>query len=482
MNQKFYITTPIYYTNQKPHIGTAYTTIAADVLARYYRLIEDEVFFLTGTDEHGEKIAQAAENAGKKPQEFVDEIADAFKQTWRKLNISYDKFIRTTSDEHKEGAGEFISQLKESGHIYQDEYRGLYCSGCEDFITKKELTEDGKCPYHGKKPELISEANYFFDLKKFLPEIKQKIEQDEIKIEPKERKTEALSLLNQDLGNFSVSRQKVKWGIPLPFDEDQNLYVWVDALTNYVTALGYGESSKNFEKFWPADVHLLAKDILKFHAVFWPALLMAAGISLPKKLFVHGFFTVEGKKMSKSVGNVLDPVEIAEKYGTDTLRYFILREIPFGHDGDFSVSRLEERYTSDLANGLGNLVARTLTLAEKAGIKSTDFGIKNESLSDKLGEVKNKYDKALIDLAFHEALEATWELISFCDEFLETNKPWETLKTNKEKANPILLDLLSALNAVSQLIQPFMPETSDKIDNQLKQIKKTEILFPRLNN
>lgn len=481
MNEKFYITTPIYYANQKPHIGTAYTNIAADVLARYHRLIEDEVFFLTGTDEHGEKIAKAANEAGKEPQEFVDEISESFKTAWKKLNISYDEFIRTTSEKHKDGVAGFINKLKESGNIYQDEYRGLYCSGCEDFVAKKDLTEEGKCPYHQKEPELVSESNYFFNLKKFLPEIEKKIKQEEIEIEPKERKSEVLSLLKQNLGNFSISRQKVKWGIPLPFDRSQNLYVWVDALANYITAIGYQDESVKFNNFWPADMHLLAKDILKFHAIYWPAMLIAAGLPLPKKLFVHGFFTVEGRKMSKSIGNVLDPVELADRYGVDALRYFVLREIPFGHDGDFSVNRLKERYNADLANGLGNLVARTLTLAEKAQINSHNFEIRDESLMNKLGEIKKRYDKALGQVNFYEALESVWELIGFCDEFLEKNKPWELIKQNTDKAKLVLIDLLSILNAISQLIQPFMPETSDKIDDQLKQIKKTETLFPRID-
>ena len=292
MSKKFYITTPIYYTNQPPHIGTAYTTVAADVLARYHRQQGEKVFFLTGTDEHGEKIAQAADEAKQTPQEFVDQIAEKFKKAWEKLNIQYDNFIRTTDEQHKKGVAKFLLKLKNSGKVYQDEYKALYCTGCEDFVFKKDLV-GGKCPYHETKPELISETNYFFKLKDFLPQVKELIEKNKIVIEPAERKKEVLSLLKQDLGNLSISRQKVTWGIDLPFDQKQKTYVWVEALQNYITAIGYEDNPKQFSEFWPADLHLIAKDIVKFHAIFWPALLLATGLELPKKIFVHGLFTVE---------------------------------------------------------------------------------------------------------------------------------------------------------------------------------------------
>jgi len=472
MSKRFYITTPIYYTNQPPHIGTAYTTVAADVLARYHRLKSEQVFFLTGTDEHGENIARAAEKAGKSPQKFVDEIAESFKNVWKKLNISYDDFIRTTDEKHKKGVEKFLLKLKQSGKVYQDEYKALYCSGCEDFIFKKDLV-DGKCPYHKKEPK---EKNYFFKLIDFLPQVKELIEKNKIIIEPKERKKEVLSLLKQDLGNLSISRQKVKWGIPLPFDKKQKIYVWVEALANYITAIGYESNLKQFEKLWPADLHLIAKDIVKFHAIFWPALLLAVGLEPPKKIFVHGFFTVEGQKMSKTLGNVIDPIYLVDKYGTDAVRYFLLREISFGQDGDFSIKRFEERYNADLANGLGNLVSRVLTLSEKIKPAKSAAG----QLTRKIKSSQKSYQKAMEEIKFHEALELVWQLISACDEYIEKNKPWQLIKSQPEKFKQVISELLITLKEIVSLLEPFMPETSEKISAQIKQNKKTEPLFPRL--
>jgi methionyl-tRNA synthetase len=475
MAKKFYITTPIYYTNQPPHIGTAYTTIAADVLARYHRQQGDQVFFLTGTDEHGEHIAQAARKAGQSPQGFVDKIAQQFKDAWRKLNISNDDFIRTTEKRHQEGVTKFLLKLKESGKVYQDEYKALYCPNCEDFIFKKDLI-DGKCPVHKKEPQLVSETNYFFKLKDFLPQVKKLITADQMIIEPPERKKEVLSLLKQDLGNLSISRQKVKWGIPLPFDGEQKIYVWVEALQNYITAIGYENNPKQFKELWPADLHLIAKDIVKFHAIFWPALLLAVGLKPPKKIFVHGFFTVNGQKMSKTLGNVIDPVYLADKYGTDALRYFLLREISFGQDGDFSIKRFEERYNADLANGLGNLVSRVLALSEKTKpAKSVDG-----QLAKEVKLTQEKYKKAMEGIKLNEALESVWQLIRAGDEFVDRNKIWELVKTDSEKAKKILGTLLEALKEISQLLEPFMPETSEKIRKQIRQNKKTAVLFPRL--
>jgi len=482
MKKKFYLTTPIYYVNDKPHIGHAYTTIAADVLARYYRQKGEDVFFLTGTDEHGEKVAQAAKEAGKSPQEFTDQVVEQFKKAWQKLNISQDDFIRTTEERHKKGVEKFLLKLKESGKIYQDEYKALYCSGCEDFVFKKDLV-DGKCPNHNKEPELVSETNYFFKLKDFLPQVKELIEKDKIAIEPKERKKEVLSLIDQDLGNLSISRQKVEWGIDLPFDKKQKTYVWVEALQNYITAIGYGDNEKEFNQWWPADLHLIAKDIVKFHAIYWPAMLLAAGLELPKKIFVHGFFTINGQKMSKTLGNVIDPVYLAEKYGADAVRYFLLREISFGQDGDFSIKRLEERYNSDLANGLGNLVSRVLTLSEKVGItkeaKQSHAG-EWRALEIYRKSTQKNYHKAVEEIRLNDALAHVWNLIGACDKHIEDNKPWELIKDNPAKAKSLLSELLIALKEIANLLKPFMPETTEEILKQIKQNKKTETLFPRL--
>jgi len=474
MSKKFYITTPIYYTSQAPHAGTAYTTIAADVLARYYRSQGKDVFFLTGTDEHGEKIAQTAKEARKSSQEFVDEIAELYKKAWKKLNISYDDFIRTTEQRHKKGVAKFLLKLKASGKIYQDDYKALYCSGCEDFVFKKDLV-DNKCPYHQEEPKLISEKNYFFKLTDFLPQVKELIEKDKILIEPQERKKEILSLFKQDLGNLSISREKVKWGIDLPFDKKQKTYVWVEALQNYITAIGYEDNPKQFNKYWPADLHLIAKDISKFHAIYWPALLLAVGLKPPKKIFIHGFFTVNGQKMSKTLGNIIDPIHLADKYGTDALRYFLLREFSFGQDGDFNIERLEERYNSDLANGLGNLVSRVLTLSEKIKITSSAQG-----LSKEIKSTQEKYHQAIKEIKFNEALESIWQLIGVCDEYIEKNKPWELAKDNQEKFKKVISDLLNALKEITILLEPFMPETSEKILKQIEENKKADTLFPRL--
>jgi methionyl-tRNA synthetase len=475
MSKKFYLTTPIYYTNQPPHIGTAYTTVAADVLARYHRQQGDKVFFLTGTDEHGEKIAQAADKTGQTPREFVDGITEKFKLAWEKLNIQYDDFIRTTDERHKKGVAKFLTKLKDNGKVYQDEYKALYCTGCEDFIFKKDLV-DGKCPYHKTKPELISETNYFFKLKDFLPRVKELIEKNEIVIEPAERKKEVLSLLKQDLGNLSISRQKVSWGIDLPFDQKQKIYVWVEALQNYITAIGYENNPKQFKEFWPADLHLIAKDIVKFHAIFWPALLLATGLELPKKIFVHGFFTIEGQKMSKTLGNIIDPIYLVDKYGADPVRYFLLREISFGQDGDFSIKRLEERYNADLANGLGNLVSRVLALSEKN--KPVQSG--NNQLAEQIKLTQKKYQQAMAEIKLNECLEAVWQLISASDELVDRNKIWELVKTNAQKANQLLGALLETLKEIANLLEPFMPDTAEKIEIQVEQNKKTEGLFPRL--
>ncbi|HYC79993.1 MAG TPA: methionine--tRNA ligase, partial [Candidatus Binatia bacterium] len=355
--RKFYITTPIYYVNAKPHIGSAYTTIAADVLARLHRLLGHETLFLTGTDEHGAKIAEAAQAAGKKPQEFVDEVSAQFSLAWDILSIAPDDFIRTTEPRHKAAVKIFLEKLKESGKLYEGEYEGLYCVGHEAFIKESDLV-DGVCPDHKTKPELLKEKNWFFKLSDYQDILKKRIESDEIQIWPQARKNEVLSFISQGLEDTAISRPNVKWGIPLPWDENQTAYVWVEALFNYCSAIGYGADDERYKKFWPADIHLMGKDIIKFHCVIWPALLLAIKEPTPKAIYANGFFTSGGQKMSKSLGNVIDPVEWAQKYGPDAVRYFVLREVPFGQDGDVSEEKFLARYNGDLANGLGNLFSR----------------------------------------------------------------------------------------------------------------------------
>ncbi len=495
---KFYITTPIYYVNDRPHIGHSYTTISADVLARYRRLAGDEVFFLTGTDEHGSKVAESAEKAGKTPQEFCDELSAAFQLLWDRLDISHDDFIRTTSERHQAGVEKILNCLKAAGTIYEDYYEGLYCTGCERFLTDKELV-DGKCPDHKREPEWIKEKNYFFDLKKFLPAVEKLIDTEEIKILPASRRQEVLGLIKQGLENFSVSRENVKWGIKLPFDRSQVTYVWVDALQNYLTALGY-DDGENFKKFWPADIHLMAKDIIKFHALYWPALLMAIGLPAPKTIFAHGFFTIDGQKMGKSLGNAVDPNELIDDFGADATRYLLLTQFPFGQDGDIKVGNFPIQYNADLANGIGNLFSRVTAMAEKyfGGIAPTE----DKEFADEMAGIWRQYDEAMADFAIDQAVEKIKKLSAFCDGYIERQKPWELAKTAPEQLAKAIYNLLEALRHLGLMIYPLMPQTAEKILAGLGQadwknkklndlqkwggleagtkITKTEPLFPRL--
>lgn len=482
MDKKILITTPIYYVNDKPHIGHAYTTLTADVLARFFRIQRKDVFFLTGTDEHGAKVAEAAEKLGKTPQQICDENSEIFKKTWENLNIKYDYFIRTTEKKHKEAVKKFIEKLKDKKTIYEKEYQGLYCTACEKFLTEKDLI-DGLCPDHKKKPELISEKNWFFKLVNFLKEIEKLIKKDKLRIEPERAKNEVLGLLKQGLEDFSISRQKerVKWGIDLPFDENQIIYVWIDALLNYKT----GDGSDEFEEYWKHGrvIHLLAKDILKFHAIYWPAMLLAAGENLPDTEFIHGFFTINGQKMSKTLGNIIDPNNLVEKFGTDAARYILLSQFPLTQDGDVKEEKFIEKYNSDLANGLGNLVARVLAMVEKNGIKE----IKTDKEIEKVAkETKENYKKLIEIFKLYETLEEIWKFISFCDKYIEKNKPWELAKTDKKKLEQVLSNLFYCVSEIADLIAPFLPETSEKIKEQIKgsltsKTGKSEILFPRID-
>jgi len=470
---KFYITTSIAYTNAPPHIGFALESIQADVLARWNRALEKDVFFLTGTDEHGTKIAQKAKEEGKSPQDFVDEISGKFLELTKTLNISNDDFIRTTDRKrHWPVVEKFWKQLEENGDIYKKKYKGLYCSGCEAFITDKDL-EDGKCSVHKKEPEEIEEENYFFRLSKYQNKIRKKIEKDELKIIPGTKKNEMLGFIKQGLEDisFSRSREKLKWGIPVPGDDSQVMYVWADALTNYISAI-------NFDRYWPADVHCVGKDILKFHALIWPAMLLSLGIDLPKKIFVHGFISVDGQKMSKSLGNVIDPIELINKYGVDAVRYYLLREITSTEDGDFSYEKFEQRYNSDLASGIGNLVARVKTMAEKVGFKPGNI----KDVEPKIIKAQKEYKKALEEFKFNEALKSIWDLISFCDKYIEKEKPWE----HNSNSAQVLDNLLIVLDNISELLEPFLPETAEKIKKEITRKsnkfsnKRGESLFPRI--
>jgi len=481
MQEKKYITTPIYYVNDKPHLGHAYTTIVADILNKYYvnKLGKDNTYFLTGTDEHGAKIAEASDKAGISPQEFTDNISEEYKKAWENLGISYNQFIRTTSDKHKDIVIKILNTLKEKDIIYKDNYEGLYCIGCEKFLTDNDL-EDGKCPDHNKEPELLKEENWFFKLDEFLPKIKKVIESGELKIYPEGRKKEVLGLIDkQDLPNFSISRSKksVPWGIDLPWDKDQKVYVWIDALSNYITSLEYPDGEE-FKKFWPADIQLLAVDILKFHAIFWPAILMALDIPLPKALYIHGFFTVNGKKMSKTLGNVISPNELVDKYGAEASKYLILSQFSFGNESDIKVNEFDAKYNADLVNGLGNLVNRITNMIEN--YLDGDIGL------DKIPELAlvNNVNNNIEELKFRDALLDIWKEIQKSNILIDQKKPWVLAREDKlDEVKDILQELTISIYNIALCLKPFMPEMSKKILDIItaKSIKKPKKpLFERL--
>jgi len=485
-SKKFYITTSIPYTNAPPHIGFALEAVQADVLARYHRHLGKDVFFLTGTDEHGLKTLRKAESLGKTPQEFADEISGKFKELARVLNISNDDFIRTTDEKrHKPSVYKLWQKYEEKGDIYKKKYKGFYCVGCEAFKTQKELV-NGNCIIHQKPAEEIEEENYFFKLSKYLPEVKKLIEKDKLKIIPETKKNETLGMISQGFEDVSFSRAKEKyWSWPVPGDDSQNMYVWQDALPNYISAIGYVTDPEKFKRYWPADVHCLGKDIMKFHTIFWPAMLLSAGLELPKSIFVHGFINVGGQKMSKSLGNVVDPFELVKKYGVDAVRYYLLREILSMEDGDFTFEKFEQRYNSDLAGGIGNLVARVLGISSKIinyKLQSTNKSkVQNSKLQKKIKEAQKKYELAIEEFKFNEALISVWEIISFCDKYINEEKLWETPSTSSGQAKKlqVISDLFFAIKEIATLLEPFLPQTSEKIKSAVES-QKSEILFPKL--
>jgi methionyl-tRNA synthetase len=461
----FYVTTPIYYVNATPHVGHAYTTIAADILARHRRQRAEETFFLTGTDEHGSNIARVAEEAGLEPKEFADRNAATFIEMTRRINVSNDFFIRTTDERHEQLVQEFLQRIYDAGEIYEGVYAGLYCSRCESFYTEAELI-DGKCPQHGIPPEWVEEKNYFFRLSAYQDKLLALYDENPEFVLPKFRANEARSFIEQGLDDISVSRATQRWGVPVPWDPDQVVYVWVDALINYWSALAFAREGEDLrERLWPEVHHLLAKDILKFHCVIWPALLMGAGISVPKQLFVHGYLLMDDRKMSKSLGNVIDPLELIDVYGVDPVRYYLFRAASFGQDGSISVDGLHERYERELGNDLGNLLSRTTAMVARyrdgtlpAVAGSPELAAELDALAPKVAGRLDAYDLT-------GALDEIWEVVRTLNRHVEQNAPWELAK-NEGKApdlDRVLFDLADGLRVLAVVLAPYLPETSPQI-------------------